>query len=62
MTLKIGVIGAGFIGPVHVEAVRRLGDIEVVALSASSQAHADAKARALGVPRAYGDWRALVAD
>ena len=62
MSIKIGVIGAGFIGPVHIEAVRRLGDVEVIAISASSQAHADAKAHALGVSRAYGDWRALVAD
>jgi predicted dehydrogenase len=30
MTIKIGVIGAGFIGPAHVEAVRRLGDVEGV--------------------------------
>ncbi len=62
MSIKIGVIGAGFIGPAHIEAVRRLGDVEVVALAASSQEHAEQKARALTVPRAYGDWRDLVAD
>src|SRR5438309_2316711 len=56
MAIKIGVIGAGFIGPVHVEAVRRLGDVEVIAISASSQAHADAKAHALGgASQALGD-------
>ena len=62
MSIKIGIIGAGFIGPAHVEAVRRLGDVEVVALAASSEEHANAKARALKIPRAYGDWRELVAD
>ena len=62
MTIKIGVIGAGFIGPAHVEAVRRLGDVEVVALAASSQARAAAKAKALSISRAYGNWRDLVAD
>jgi predicted dehydrogenase len=62
MTIKIGVIGAGFIGPAHVEAVRRLGDVEVVALAASSQERAEAKAKVLSIPRAYGNWRDLVAD
>ena len=30
--LKVGVIGTGFIGPAHIEALRRLG-IEVVAVA-----------------------------
>lgn len=60
--IRAGVIGSGFIGPAHVEAVRRLGDVEVVALAGSSQASAEAKARALSIPRAYGDWRDLVRD
>ena len=35
MTKKIaaGIIGTGFIGPAHVEAGRRLGNIEFVALA-----------------------------
>ncbi|MBI5876617.1 MAG: Gfo/Idh/MocA family oxidoreductase [Chloroflexi bacterium] len=62
MTIKVGVIGAGFIGPAHVEAVRRMGDVEVIALAASNDAHAQARAKALHIPRAYGSWRDLVAD
>ncbi len=60
--IRAGIIGAGFIGPAHVEAVRRLGDVEVVAIAASSQSSAEAKARALSIPRAYGDWHDLVRD
>jgi len=60
--IRAGVIGAGFIGPAHVESVRRLGDVEVVALAGSNQASAEAKARALSIPRAYGSWRDLVLD
>ncbi len=60
--IRAGIIGGGFIGPVHVEALRRLGDVEVVALAASSRATAVAKARALGISRAYGDWHDLVHD
>src|SRR4030042_1878225 len=60
--IRAGVIGTGFIGPAHIEALRRLGNVEVMALAESSQAFADAKARALHIPRAYGDWRDLVRD
>ena len=31
-TIKAGIIGTGFIGPAHVEAARRLGFVEMVAL------------------------------
>ena len=61
-TVKAGVIGTGFIGPAHVEALRRLGFIEVAALAERDQETADAKAAALSIPRAYGDYRALLAD
>jgi hypothetical protein len=30
--IQVGIIGSGFIGPAHLEALRRVGDIEVVAL------------------------------
>jgi len=61
-TIKAGVIGAGFIGVAHVEALRRLGNVEVVAVAGSSLASAQRKAQDLHVPQAYGDWRQLVAD
>jgi predicted dehydrogenase len=58
---KVGVIGVGFIGPAHMEAIRRLG-FEVVALAEGNQALADEAAERLMVPKAYGDWRDLVND
>jgi predicted dehydrogenase len=30
--IKVGVVGTGFIGPAHIEALRRLPNIEVAAL------------------------------
>lgn len=54
--LRAGVIGTGFIGPVHVEALRRLG-VRVTALC-DVPGRAEASARRLGIPRActeYGD-------
>jgi predicted dehydrogenase len=62
LPIRVGVIGAGFIGPVHIESLRRLGYVEVVALAGSSQAAAERKAAALCIPKAYGDYRDLIRD
>ncbi len=58
----MGLIGTGFVGPQHVDAVRRLGFVDVVAVAAGSEASARAKADALSVPRAYGSYQALLDD
>jgi predicted dehydrogenase len=58
--IKMGLIGAGFIGPAHVEAVRRLGYVDVIALSELNQDLADQKATQLSIPKAYGDYHALL--
>ena len=58
--LKIGVIGIGFIGAAHVEALRRIPGIEVVAIAHSSDAKAKAKGEELGVDKAFGDHRRLL--
>jgi predicted dehydrogenase len=61
-TIKAAVIGAGFIGPAHVEALRRLGFVEVVALVDADLARAEQKAAALSIPRAYQDYREMLKD
>jgi predicted dehydrogenase len=58
----MGIVGAGFVGPHHVDAVRRLGYVDVVAVAGSSQASAEKKAEALGAKRAYGTYEALLGD
>jgi predicted dehydrogenase len=55
------VVGTGFIGPVHVEAVRRLGH-RVVGILGSSPAKSRAAADALGLEVGYPDLAALLAD
>jgi predicted dehydrogenase len=59
--IRAAVIGTGFIGPAHVEALRRLG-IEVVGIAGSSPERARPKAEALNIPKVYQDWEALVSD
>lgn len=61
-TIKAGVIGTGFIGPAHVEALRRLGTVEVAALAEAGQSLAQEKAASLCIGKAYGDYRDLLAD
>jgi predicted dehydrogenase len=58
--IKVGVIGTGFIGPAHIEGLRRLGNIEVAALAESSPELAESKARSLGVEEYYGDYKELL--
>jgi predicted dehydrogenase len=60
--IGMGLIGPGFVATHHVDAVRRLGDVEVVAIAGSTQQSADKKAREYKVDRAYGDYRDLIAD
>lgn len=60
--LGMGLIGPGFVALHHIDAVRRLGDVDIVALAGSSQESADRKAREYKVDRAYGDFHALIAD
>ena len=56
--LRAGVIGTGFIGPVHVEALRRLG-ISVTALCDLPDRVSAAAVR-LGIPHAFSDYRQLL--
>lgn len=58
----MGLIGPGFVAAHHIDAVRRLGDVDVVAVAGSSQESADRKAREYKVDRAYGDFHALISD
>jgi predicted dehydrogenase len=60
--IKIGVIGTGFIGPAHIEALRRLPNVEVVALADKDDQIANAKADELGIETRYGDYRKLLAN
>jgi len=58
--LKVGVIGKGFIGPAHIEALMRLGTIEVVALAGTDEVESKVKAEQLGIRKSYGDYKKLL--
>jgi predicted dehydrogenase len=60
--IGMGLVGAGFVGPHHVDAVRRLGYVDIVAVAGSSKASAQAKADALHIGKAYGSYEELLDD
>lgn len=55
------VIGSGFIGTVHIEALRRIG-VRVVGLLESNPELGARRAHELGLPRAYGSMAEMLAD
>jgi len=60
--LKAAVIGAGFMGRTHVEALRRLGFVDVVAVAAISDEEAKKFAASAGIDWATADVDAILAD
>jgi predicted dehydrogenase len=59
--IKAAVVGTGFIGVVHVEALRRLG-VEVTGVVGSSSERAAEKARAAALPAPYPSFDAMLDD
>jgi len=56
-----GVVGVGFIGVAHVEALRRLG-VNVAGVAGSSPERARVKARTAGLPYVYESVEAMASD
>jgi predicted dehydrogenase len=60
--IKVAVAGVGFIGPVHIESLRRAGNIEIVALFHPFENEAAEKAVAMGIPKYYVDYNKMVKE
>jgi predicted dehydrogenase len=60
-TIGVGVAGTGFIGPAHIEALRRNG-IRVLGLAENTKEKAEQRAAELGIPRLYGSLDGMLAD
>ena len=56
--IKVGVIGVGFIGAAHVEALKRIPGVDVVAIIDSY--NVASKAETLDVPRYFEDYREMI--
>lgn len=56
--MRAGIIGIGFIGAAHIEALRRLGYVDVVALADAKDA--EKKATDMYVPKGYTDYKEMI--
>jgi predicted dehydrogenase len=59
--ITAAVVGAGFIGPVHVEALRRLG-VRIAGILGMDEAESQRAAKQLQLPKAYKSLDELLAD
>jgi predicted dehydrogenase len=59
--LKAGVVGTGFIGPVHVEALRRIG-VDVVGIVGSSREATIQKAESLRLPAVFDSLEQMLVE
>ena len=58
----MGLVGPGFIAAHHLDAVRRLGNVDVVAIAGSNLVSAQRKAREWNVGRACASYLELIDD
>ncbi|MDR1688775.1 MAG: Gfo/Idh/MocA family oxidoreductase [Clostridiales bacterium] len=58
--LRVGVIGAGFIGKQHVEAIRRIPGAEVAAIADSNPAIAESAGESLCIDKYYDDYKKML--
>lgn len=60
--IRTAVIGTGFMGRTHLEALRRVENVDVVEVAATSLEKARAAAAGYNVLNATSDWRDVIAD
>jgi predicted dehydrogenase len=60
--IRTALIGTGFMGRTHAEAIRRLGNVEIAAVASVDEAIAREFAGQHAIRRASGDYRTILAD
>jgi predicted dehydrogenase len=55
---RVGIIGVGFIGTVHIEQLRRLPNVDVAALVETNDPQG--KAQALAIPKCYSNYKEMI--
>ncbi len=60
--INVGIIGMGFIGLSHLDAVRRIGNVNLVAISDVNHSQAKEYAQRFGIEKCYENYDELIAD
>ena len=58
--VNVAVVGSGFMGAAHIDALRRVPGVQVVAIAALDLPRAQELASQFGIPTVVSDWRALL--
>jgi predicted dehydrogenase len=60
--VKVGLIGVGFVGDIHASSIQQfVPEAEVIAVASATPAKAERFAHERGIPRAFADYRKLLA-
>ena len=59
--VRVGLIGSQFISAIHAEALQRCAAARILAAASPTRAHVEAFAQKFGIPRAYTDYRQMLA-
>src|SRR5688572_21777379 len=60
--VKTAVVGGGFMGKVHAEGIRRLGYVDIAAVTSSSEQAARTFGESIGVEKTTGDFQTILND
>lgn len=60
--IKTAVIGSGFMGGAHIEALQRIGGVDVVAIASDDKAGASELQSKYDIPKYYEDWQEVMKD
>jgi predicted dehydrogenase len=60
--VRAAIIGTGFMGSTHAEALRRIPGVEIAAVASHRRERAEALAGRFNVPTATDDWRQVIRD
>lgn len=61
-TIHVGVIGLGFIGKLHVDALRRIPGVTIVAISSAVKEEMESVGNAYAIEKRYASWEDLIDD
>jgi predicted dehydrogenase len=60
--IRVGVIGTGYIGPIHIEALKRIGGVKVRGVTDANRSLAEQTAEKYNVEKVYSDYREMLDD
>lgn len=60
--IKAGIIGMGFIGVTHIDAIRRIGSVDLIAVADVNYELAKRKAEQYGISKCFSDMESFISD